>query len=150
MNLPDRHLLLGMTLGAVCATVLSATGSGMVVTALADELITPTPAIDTDNLVRFEDKDYTVDYESWVATDPLSTARVKKIEGGDVSWVSITTTATGTYSTDAMFSRHVQYPGITVELADTLHNHLSEWFGGRWTSFSSSDAGSFTFIHIER
>ena len=150
MNLPDRHLLLGMTLGALCATAMAATGLGAGIAAFAEELTPAAPAIDPANLVRFEDRDYTVDYEGWVATDPLSNARVKKIEAGKVSYVSITTTDTGTYSTDAMFSPHVRYPGITVEVADTVRNAFSEWLDGHWSEFSSSDAGSFTFIHFER
>ncbi len=144
MNLPDRHLLLGMTLGAICATALAAIGPGMVIEALADEFA-PT-GIDAASLVKFEDHDYVVDYEDWVATDPLSTVRVKKVEAGKVSYVTITTTATGTYSTDAMFSNHVQYPGISVEQApDDRYNRFSYWSGGSWFSFGSRGADSFFY-----
>ena len=144
MNLPDRHLLLGMTLGAVCATALAAIGPGMVFEALADEL-TPT-GIDASRLVKFEERNYLVDYDDWVATDPLSTTRVKKVEAGRVSYVTITTTATGTYSTDAMFSNHVQYPGISVEEdpSDT-YNRFSYWSGGKWFSFGTAYGNSFFY-----
>src|SRR4051812_35589586 len=116
MNLPDRHLLLGMTVGAICATALAAIGPGMVFEAFGDEFAAT--GVDAAGLVKYEDRDYTVDYDASVATDPLSTVRVKKVEAGKVSYVTITTTATGTYSTDAMFSNHVQYPGISVEAAE--------------------------------
>ena len=77
MNLPDRNLLLGMTLGALCATGLAAIGPGMVFTALADEFAPS--GVDAASLVKFEDREYVVDYDDWVATDPLSTTRVKKV-----------------------------------------------------------------------
>ena len=142
MNLPDRRLLLGMTLGAICATALAAIGPGVVIGALADEFA-PT-GVDAASLVKFEDRDYVVDYEDWVATDPLSTVRVKKIEAGKVSYVTITTTATGTYSTDAMFSNHVQYPGISVERdPHDQYNRFSYWSDGSWFSFGTIYGDSF-------
>ncbi len=112
MNLPDRHVLLGMVLGATCATALAAIGPGMVIDVLADEMPT---GFDTGNLVKFNDRDYEVTYQPWVDTTPTSSATVKKVEGGQVSYVTVSTTATGTYSTDAMTSPNVQYPGISVD-----------------------------------
>ena len=144
MNLPTRHMLIGMSLGAVCATALAAIGPGMVIDVIADERPV---GIDTANLVRFAEQDYDVQYEDWVATDPLSTARVKKIEGGKVVWVDITTTATGTYSTDALVSDHIQYPGIVV--SGIAHakpaNQFSTWDGRNWLSFNSANALSMIF-----
>lgn len=148
MNLPDRHLLLGMTLGALCATGIAAIGPGMVFTALADEFAPS--GVDASKLVKFEDRDYIVDYEDWVTTDPLSTIRVKKVEAGKVSYVSITTTASGTYSTDAMFSNHVQYPGISVEAAEPDRNFFSYWTNGRWSAFHTGTAGSFSYYGFDR
>lgn len=142
MNLPDRHLLLGMTLGAICATAIAAIGPGMVFEALADEFAPS--GVDAASLVKFEGQDYVVDYDDWVATDPLSTVRVKKVEAGKVSYVTITTTATGTYSTDAMFSNHVQYPGISVEEdSSEIYNRFSYWSGGKWFSFGTIYGNSF-------
>lgn len=143
MNLPDRHLLLGMTLGALCAAGLAAIGPGLVFTALADEFVPS--GVDAASLVKFEDRDYVVGYDDWVSTDPLSTARIKKVEAGKVSYVSITTTATGTYSTDAMFSNHVQYPGISVAAAEPDRNFFSYWTNGRWSAFRTGTAGSFVY-----
>ncbi|MET3926402.1 hypothetical protein [Devosia sp. 2618] len=145
MKLPDGHLLLGMLLGAISATALATMGPGMVVQAFADASV---GGIDPSRLVRFEERDYTVDYEDWVATDPLSTAMVKKIEGGKVSYVNITTTATGTYSTDAMFSKHVLYPGITVSQVpdERDYNRFSYWTNDGWTSFGTSNGKSFIYL----
>lgn len=144
MNLPTRHMLLGMTLGAVCATAIAAIGPGFVLEAIADEM----PAgFDTDKLVKFDGRDYEVDYADWVSTDPLSSASVKKIEGGKVSYVSITTTATGTYSTDGLISKHVLYPGVDVtEVAPHRTNWMRFWSNGSWFSFSSRAGNSFVRI----
>ena len=145
MNLPDRHLLLGMTLGAICATGLAAIGPGMIFEAFADEFA-PT-GVDAASLVKYEDREYVVDYDDWAATDPLSTVRVKKVEAGKVSYVTITTTATGTYSTDAMFSNHVQYPGISVEEAPSdTYNRFSYWNGRSWLSFGTRNGNSFFYF----
>lgn len=148
MNLPTRHVLIGMTLGAVCASAIAAIGPGMVIEVFADEA--PTIGIDPSKLVRYEDRDYVVDYDASVATDPLSTTRVKKIEAGKVSYVTITTTATGTYSTDAMFSNHVQYPGISVEPVADDRNHFAYWTNGHWSGCVTRAANSFVYARSWR
>jgi hypothetical protein len=141
MNLPTRHMLVGMTLGAVCATALAAIGPGYVLDVMADEM----PAgFDTDKLVKFDGREFEVDYADWVSTDPISSATIKKIEAGKVTYVSITTTATGTYSTDGLTSRHVQYPGIDVtEVAPGRGNALKFWTNGTWYNFHSAAGHSF-------
>jgi hypothetical protein len=147
MRLPTRDMLFGMTLGAVCATALAATGPGFVVDVIADEM----PAgFDTSRLVRFDDRLYEVDHEPWVSTDPISTTTVKKIEAGRVSRVAVTTTATGTYSSEALFSPHVSYPGIEV---DEVHRYgypyfwFSDWHNGRWVRISSYNGNSYVTVH---
>jgi hypothetical protein len=144
VNLPTRQMLMGMALGAACATALAAFGPGYVVDVFADEM----PAgFDTDNLVKFDDRDYQVEYEDWVSTDPISTARVKKIEAGRVTYVDIATTATGTYSTDGLTSRHVQYPGIEVEEVGTSRvTWFASWRNGRWVSFATAPGRSFVSV----
>jgi hypothetical protein len=143
MSTPNRHVLLGMVLGAFTATVLAATGPGVVLDVMADEA--PQPAFDPADLVRFGDREYRVHYEDWVATEPLSSASVKKIEAGRVSFVTITTTETGTYSTDGLTSPHVQYPGIEVaEVTDGL-NDFRFWTNGYWQSFRVGIGDSFRY-----
>lgn len=148
MRTPDRHMLIGMTLGALSASVLAITGPGMVVETFADELIQriAAPGIDPSKLVRFEDKDYVVEQDDWVSTDPLTTTTVRKIEGGKVSTVTITTTSTGTYSSDAMFSPHVQYPGISVKRAPDLSNAFAALSNGDWTNVQTASANSFLAV----
>jgi len=143
MSLPTRHMLIGMFLGAACATAIAMTGHGMVIETFADEV--EAPAFDVSKLVKFNDRQYAVEAEDWVSSEPLSTVRVKKVEAGVVSYVTITTTETGTYSTDAMFSKHVQYPGITVTQKPEWSpaNRFSFWSNGVWSSFTSGRGGSF-------
>lgn len=146
MNLPTRHMLLGMTLGAICATALAAIGPGFVLEAFADEA----PAgFDTSKLVKFDGREYRIDYEDWVSTDPLSSSVVKKIEYGRVSYVTIATTATGTYSSDALLSPHVQYPGIDVtEVTPNRHGTwFAYWSGDRWSSLSVHDGDSYISLN---
>lgn len=146
--LPDRKVLLGMALGALSATAVAAVGPGWVTSVLADEFARP--AIDPSRLVRYENVNYLVDYDASVSTEALSTARVKKIEAGKVTYVDITTTATGVYSSDAMFSPHVQYPGIEVERAPYPHNRggnrFTVWGDNGWTSFSTTPGKSYFYL----
>ena len=138
MSLPDRRILLGMAIGAVSAMAVAAIGPGQVIQAFADEM----PAgFDTSRLVKFDGKNFTVDYEDWVSTDPIATQVVKKIEGGRVSYVTITTTATGTYSSDAMTSRHIEYPGIEVNAVPERPNRISIWqySGNSFVSMRQND-----------
>ena len=148
MDLPDRHMLMGMTLGATCAMALATLGPGMVIETFADGLINPvvTPGFDTSRLVKFEGRRYQVDAEDWVSQEPTATQRIKKVEGGRVSYVTIATTPTGTYSSDGLYSNHVQYPGISVEEVDRAGHALSSWRNGHWLSFVSQRGNSF--VHI--
>ncbi|UYN99587.1 MAG: hypothetical protein KIT02_17050 [Devosia sp.] len=140
MFLPDRKTLTGMVLGALSATALATIGPGYVLDVFADEMPL---GFDTDNLVRFEGNQHEVSYADWVSTDPVSTATVTKIEGGRVTQVIITTTATGTYSTDGLTSQHVLYPGIDVTRRDRPRNSFASWSGGQWKPFAPRPANSY-------
>lgn len=146
MNLPTRHAVIGMALGALAASVIAVTGPGMSMPALASEVLgmAAAPGFDPNELVKFNERQYRVQHEDWVGTEPLSSVRVKKIEGGRVSHVTITTTATGTYSTDAMFSRHVRYAGIAVD-EQRVPNRFWFWSKNGWSGFSSQVANSFVY-----
>ncbi len=144
MTLPTRQTLIGMALGAVCASAVAAIGPGVVAQAFADEM---RPAIDTSKLVKFDDRKYRINYEDWVSTDPISSNSIKKIEAGKVSHVTIATTATGTYSTDVLTSKHVQYPGIEVtEVLPRSFASFWYWDGGNWTRFYSYKGNSFVTV----
>ena len=101
--------------------------------------------IDPSKLVRFSDLEG-VTHEDWVSTDPVSTAIVKKIEAGRVSYVTITTTATGTYSTDGIESPNVQYPGVYDDLNTRKWFSFSSWSNGSWNRFSTYNGNSYVSV----
>jgi len=93
-------------------------------------------------------KRYNFTFDDSVSGDVLSTRTVKKIAGGRASEVTITTTQSGTYSTDGLLSPHIQYPGIDKKLKSWARNH--SWYYssrstayGHWTTYSN---GSFTYF----
>lgn len=148
MDLPNRHALLGMTLGAVSAMALATVGPGMVIQTFADGMLNAVaaPDFDTSKLVKFEGRDYQIQSEDWVSQDPVSSHVIKKVEGGRVSYVIIATTATGTYSSDAMFSNNAQYPGIAVTEMPSRNGSFSYWGSRSWFSFSSRSGRSFLYL----
>lgn len=145
--LPTRQTVIGMALGALCASAVAAIGPGTVIATFADE---SWPAIDVAKLVKFDDRLYEVSYEDWVSTDPLTSTTVKKIEAGKVSYVGISTTATGTYSTDGLTSRHIRYPGIDVREVFPDWSGFSYWSHGRWEGFTARSGNSFIAIRSAR
>lgn len=114
--------------------------------AFADEVMFGKPVNGlSDDLVRFDDRYYHVRQDESVSTTVLGHSRVRKIGYGQSSYVDIVTTPTGTYSSDAMYSPHVRYPGIEVERA-FRHSLISIWTSTRgWSGVSSSGS---SFVHI--
>jgi len=111
MALPTRHMLFGMLVGAATATALAAVGPGTDIRAMADEFL---PGFDPSHLVKYDDALFDVQTDDSVSLKANSVTRIRKIEFGRASTVNIVTTSSGTYSTDAMFSPHIRYPGIDV------------------------------------
>lgn len=127
MDLPTRRVLFGVIIGAFLAAPTLADG------------------IDPKGLVRFGDEQG-VGYEDWVSTDPISTATVKKIEAGRITYVTITKTATGTYSTDGIESRNVQYPGVIEPDNPRNEFSFSSWSNGRWNRMSTYNGHSYVSV----
>jgi len=113
MGLPTKPVLVGMFLGAAAATGLYMTGSGADIRAFAEDALTP--AFDASRFVIFDDSLFSVTMEPTVSTEALETTTIRKIEFGRTSMVKITTTTSGTYSTDGFSSPHIRYPGIQVD-----------------------------------
>lgn len=111
MALPTRQMLVGMFYGAAAATALAALGPGVDIRAMADELF---PSFDASKLVKFDDALFDVKLADSVSTEATSVTHISKIEFGRASTVDVVTTPSGTYSTDAIFSPHIRYPGISV------------------------------------
>jgi len=92
-------------------------------------------------------KKFDITLDDSVSTEITHTQIIKKIGFGQKKIVSVITTPSGTYSSDALTSPNVKYPGITVDRAEPdsqwAHRHFSTPSGsGEWWSFSS---GSFTY-----
>ena len=105
------------------------------------------------SLMKFD-----ITLDNSVSTDATRTQIVKKIGFGQRTTVAIVTTPSGTYSSDAITSPYVRYPGI-----DVSHKHwcgcgfaygsatphvsvstsVSDW--GTWTS-TRVQSGSFTYL----
>ncbi|KKB76530.1 hypothetical protein VW35_17240 [Devosia soli] len=101
--------------------------------------------IDPSGLVRYGEQNG-VSYEDWVSTEPVSTVTVKKIEAGKVRYVTITQTATGTYSTDGFESAHVQYPGVTKPSNPRNEFTFSSWSHGSWHRISAYNGNSYVSV----
>ena len=103
----------------------------------------PSPPLDASQFRK-----YAISFDETVSTEVQSSSTVTKIGFGHKSVVSIVTTPSGTYSSDALLSPHVRYPGIEVkpklwrEGDLSISTFTSESGTGRWTSFSR---GSFTY-----
>jgi hypothetical protein len=111
--------------------------------------IFPKP-FDPKSLRKF---DFTLDDS--VSTKVQRVATVQKIGFGQRTMVAIVTTPSGTYSSDAIVSPYVRYPGIDVtpkadeDCGCSSHNH--SWFGMSVTPYgtrtwSHISSGSFTFF----
>ena len=85
--------------------------------------------------------------EDYVSTDILSEQVVRKIEFGRTTFVRVVTTASGTYSSDALNSPYIKYPGIhdTRDTADAA-SFIGAWDGRSWTILRGFGANSFTNI----
>ena len=89
-----------------------------------------------------------------MSTDVQRTQIVKKIGFGQRTIVAIVTTPSGTYSSDAITSPYVRYPGIDVHgrhwCGCAFGGHVSvsmmtdQW--GTWTS-TWTQSGSFTYMN---
>lgn len=139
-----RVIAIGGTVGAIVAGCIVAPA---VVQAFAEEpakvattdftqIFTQTKPFNPDELVKFH-----ITAGPGVSTTVTKTAVVAKISYGHREWVSIVTTPSGTYSSDALTSPYVRYPGIDVTSADASENAQS------YATFSTpSGMGSWTSI----
>jgi len=103
--------------------------------------ILPRQPYDPSGLLKLD-----VEIGSGVSTDIRRSAIVSKISYGHREYVSIIQTPSGTYSSDALTSRNVRYPGI-----DVVRHAEGSWlnpfrFGGKWTSSTSGSITTFTFV----
>lgn len=97
-------------------------------------------------------KKFDITLDASVSTKPIRTEIVHKIGFGQRTVVSIVTTASGTYSSDAIVSPNVRYPGIEVSPNTHCGCRVPHSWFGYWSApsgtrtWSRIDSGSFTFI----
>lgn len=127
-------------------SVSDAIGSTLTKTAVD---LTNDGSLDLSKLLKISDADgdYTITYDDTVSLDPLSQATVSKVGYGHVSEVNIVTTSSGTYSSDALKSPHVLYPGIEVSRETDFPVSLFAFYslGGKLLSVANN-AHSFTYF----
>ncbi len=66
------------------------------------------------DLLRVGERTYNIEIDSSVSRRVLGQYRVRKISFGRLENVQIISTASGTYSSDALASPHIVYPGINI------------------------------------
>jgi hypothetical protein len=142
-----KHVALGALLGTAVSLALVA--PNFIPKAWADDavkiataqksqlmdIIAPKPAAFFKPLWTVEDS---------VSTDVLSVNKVRKIEGGRTSFVNVATTASGVYSSDALTSPNVRYPGIHAEGQAGITFALL--VGGNWVNIAPIRNDSF--VHV--
>jgi hypothetical protein len=147
MSLPNRNAVAGLMMGGLCALAVGLIGPGTIMAAFADEMNAP---LDASNLVKFEDKTYSVDYEDSVKTEPTSHTRIRKIEYGRTSFVDISTTESGTYSSEGLYSPHFRYPGIHVKrVANQDASIFTYWGGTGWIGLPIAAGNSFVSVRTK-
>jgi hypothetical protein len=141
----------GGCFGLLTAGILALTSS--LPPALADEqpfrtlLMTGEELIPDEPLTAetFFKPEWTI--EPSVNTDIVKQQTVRKIGYGHTEFVTVVTTPTGTYSSDAITSPHVRYPGIHDTRAATRGiGLLGFWSGSGWTVLKRFSANSFVNI----
>jgi hypothetical protein len=149
---PVRIIAIGGTIGVLVAGVIVAPQVLAAVTEVPAKIVGDTsltdifPApFDPSKLRKF---DFT--FDETISKQITSTTTVRKIGFGRTTSVTIVTTPSGTYSSDAIASPYVRYPGITV--TPRHWHHDDDWAetagaptqsGEGWTAVSH---GSFVWV----
>ncbi|RYE10597.1 MAG: hypothetical protein EOP22_04475 [Hyphomicrobiales bacterium] len=107
------------------------------VASAAIEDLLPLDKIDPRMFRKFD-----IELDDSVSMDVQRTQTVRKIGFGRLSTVTIVTTPTGTYSSDALLSPNVRYPGIEVTPKQGWQYWPESRGSGHWTSYSQ---GSIIF-----
>ena len=168
MDLSLRNKLLAGLIGAAAIGALVVVGA-VVLPAVAQATMASEPvakilqplelpsggsALST-SLAKFDGRYYAIATEPSVSLDPLSSVTVRKIAYGRTTFVTVTTTSSGTYSSDGLVSPHVRYPGVHAEplqlhaipMQDAIYgwSKLTGWtpiplFGANSIGFLDTDA----------
>jgi hypothetical protein len=110
------------------------------------DVLTPKTSFDPSRLLKVSQKyDFKVDPRV-VSSEPTQHSTVRKISYGRTEFVEVLQTSSGTYSSDALDSGNVEYPGILKERRSSPNVGLTYWSGGQWVVSKALNAGSFITI----
>ncbi|MGN6487447.1 MAG: hypothetical protein ACTHLT_06465 [Devosia sp.] len=98
------------------------------------------PPFNPDRLLKWD-----FEAEPGVSTEVLRQSTVRKIGYGRTELVQIVETTSGTYSSDALASPNVEYPGVRKHRVRSGQG-IATWSHGRWVPQSPKHAGSFATI----
>lgn len=147
MHKSARYIAAGVAAGILLSVGFALAGTDRGQSVVLSALPQPVAqGFDTSRLVKFDGRQFEIAYDASVSTDVLTSTTVKKIEAGRVSYVSIGTTATGTYSSDALTSKHVKYPGISVQEVSADGTPISVLSKRRWGNLESVSARSVLIV----
>lgn len=122
----NQYVWAGAFISATLIAGYTMTGRTDIVPAVFAQERTEAP-VSLDSFVRFGDREFEINFGAGIDTTALSSVTVKKIAYGNEITVNIVTTPSGTYSSDALISPHVLYPGVEVTQLP------SEDSGTRWS-----------------
>ena len=88
---------------------------------------------------------WTYDLTPAVSTEVIKQSTVKKIGYGNTEFVHVLQTPSGTYSTDALQSPNVEYPGV-IKKHTRDQIGMAFWSKGHWVMRKFMNAGSFVTI----
>lgn len=144
------------TLIRLSFSAVAAAAVGLAPVTWAQETVPGNNKIDLTNLVFFKGDAYSVTYEEGVSTAATETATVRKIGYGTTTVVNVTTTTSGVYSSDAMTSPHIRYPGVFVSKLPASADEadgggvvptMAYWSADRgWVATPFVTAGSFAVV----
>ena len=142
-----KHVALGALLGTAVSLALVA--PNFIPKAWADDAVKIATAQNTELLDIIAPKPTEFFKPSWtvedsVSTEALSVHKVRKIEAGRTSFVTVATTSSGVYSSDALTSDNVRYPGIHAEGQSGAT--LALLVDGNWMSIAPVQNDSF--LHL--
>jgi hypothetical protein len=142
-----KTILAGGLLGLVLAGSLAL--ASMLPPAIADEqpfrtlLSTGDELLPDAPLRPFFKPHWTI--EPSVNTDIVKQVTIRKIGYGRTEFVDIVTTPTGTYSSDAITSPYVRYPGIHDTRRGPI-GFFAIWDGADWIRLDADDGHSIVVI----
>ena len=146
----DVRIAVAMGAGGALAALLLALPS-MLPAAIASEQPARTllasmdelfpPPFDPEGLVKWN-----FEVSPAVSTEVVKQSVIKKIGYGNVETVYVVQTPSGTYSTDALQSPNIEYPGILKQRVKTGQVGMAYWSNGHWVGKAFVSAGSFVTI----